>query len=90
MVAEMIMALAFGTVMAVSTLFDKILEDELGLDFETKKNWAEILLICLKKMMAPKNLEQLRGISLLNIMPKWFMLCVMDIVDVIPEPQVWH
>ena len=52
----MIMAPACGTVMEVSKLFDQILEDELGLDFETKTYWAEILLIWLKKVMAPKNL----------------------------------
>ena len=36
-VAEMILALSFGTVMEAAKLFDRVLEDELGLDYETTR-----------------------------------------------------
>ena len=75
-VVEMVRALPWTMIMEVAALFDATLEKSEGMDQETRESWAEILLIWLRKVQHPQGLEDLRGISLINVLPKWFMLTV--------------
>ena len=82
----MVMALPWAMIVEVASLFDAALEKSAGLDQETRESWAEILLIWLRKVLHPKCLEDLRGISLINVLPKWIMVTMLNITESIPEP----
>ena len=60
-----------------------------GVVVEDVKSWSTIVLILLNKIPNPAVFDHFRGISLLDVVSKLYMGCLMRIVARYPAPKSW-
>ena len=57
---------------------------------ESIDSWGQILMVFLAKVSSPKELARYRGISLLSVMGKWYMSCLVILAQASPKPAAWR
>eukprot|EP00973_Karenia_brevis_P043335 6007067-Karenia_brevis.AAC.1 len=58
---------------------------------EATSTWRHIVMILGAKIQKPKSFENFRGISLIDVLAKWYMACLIELakVDLQKVPKHW-
>ena len=87
LVCEILLALPIAVCYEVAGLFNEKFRTGGG---SQVGSWHELLLRFIKKSARPKLFTDLRGISLISCMSKWYMACVLCLAAVVPRPLRWR
>ena len=83
-VSEMLHLIPMAVVYMIVHMFA---ERYAGNTAESVENWRLIILTFLAKEVRPSKMADFRGISLLSILGKWYMGCIMILAHRCPRPE---